>query len=101
MNKYQEQLEKALKTFDWGLKGDSPCGCGCSGSEQEWVGFIPVRLQKAFTLSLDPALIMLVLGQSYVMSEAQKRTDQFLFLSVGSMINLVLFNLSSIDYDKY
>jgi hypothetical protein len=46
-------------------------------------------------------LIMLVLGQSYVMSEAQKRTDQFLFLSVGSMINLVLFNLSSIDYDKY
>jgi len=101
MNKYQEQLEKALKTFDWGFKGDSPCGCGCSGEEVEGGGFIPVRLQKAFTLSLDPALIMLVLGQSYVMSEAQKRTDQFLFLSVGSMINLVLFNLSSIDYDKY
>ena len=100
MNKYQEQLEKALKTFDWGFKGDSPWGCGCSGVV-EGGGFIPVRLQKAFTLSLDPALIMLVLGQSYVMSEAQKRTDQFLFLSVGSMINLVLFNLSSIDYDKY
>ena len=101
MNKYQEQLEKALKTFDWGFKGGSPCECGCSGGRGEEGGFIPVRLQKAFTLSLDPALIMLVLGQSYVMSEAQKRTDQFLFLSVGSMINLVLFNLSSIDYDKY
>jgi len=96
MNKYQEQLDRVLKGFQ-----GSSCGCGCSGVEVEGGGFIPVRLQKAFTLSLDPALIMLVLGQSYVMSEAQKRTDQFLFLSVGSMINLVLFNLSSIDYDKY
>ena len=93
MNKYQEQLEKVLKGFQ-----GSSCGCGCSG---ERGGFIPARLQKAFELSLDPALFLLMLSQVYVMSEAQRHENKFLFMSVGSMINLVLVNLISIDYDKY
>jgi hypothetical protein len=51
---------------------------------------------------MDPALIMLVLGQSYVMTQAQKHQDnQFWYMATGSLINLVLFNLSSIDYDEF
>jgi hypothetical protein len=78
------------------------CGCGCSKTASRTNAFLPKRLEKAFTLSMDPALIMLVLGQSYVMTQAQKHQDnQFWYVATGSLINLVLFNLSSIDYDAF
>ena len=84
-----------LKNF---FDGDASSCCeSCAhGSQSTSEG----RLAKAVRLSLDPPLVLLAMAQAYVMSQAlRKEKDQYLYMAAGSLMNLVLFNLSSIDYD--
>lgn len=78
------------------LDGDaSPCCDSCAHQSTRGQ-----RLAKAVRLSLDPSLVLLAMAQAYVMTQAQrKEKDQYLYMAAGSLMNLVLFNLSSIDYD--
>ncbi|EDQ91351.1 uncharacterized protein MONBRDRAFT_23652 [Monosiga brevicollis MX1] len=62
------------------------CGCQCGGICQ----YVPGEFKKALEKSVDPAILLLVLGQAYVMTEAQRRErNQFAYMALGDPLGMI------------
>lgn len=109
MDRYYYNLKRQIEIMEPPSQSThSACGCQCGGLCQSVpsnvnsnVGISSSRVRevlKALEKNVDPAILLLILGQAYVMTEAQnqkRERNQFAYMAIGSFLNLVIYNLSN------